>query len=532
MHTGTLTSHLTRPHTNPRNLVTEASQLLQRFTNSSTSARQSSFICLKCRLQSQQRTAHTSYPTQSKSGVQNLFQYQQKRLIHSTGVLAQPDPLKSQSGQSTSEKQEGADTSTDKHSLLQNDAEQSGTSWAPPAQAVSIEPDRTSSHSFLDEQQVKSPKPPPGPKSTDQPTLAIRIHQLSNQIVDSLTRIAHRLNIYTGTDYTPIQTIRDSIKSQEHSLRSRHEDVAGAKSTHSAALKSQRTQQKEVVQLLERKHSWSDGDMERYMGLIRSEHVNERAVESAAREVSQAERALEEARQELERSERKMYHEEQVWSDTIRRNSTWITFGLMSLNVLLLLTQIVIVEPWRRRRLIREMRGALDEKNVVTPAAIKSLGVAAEAAEADAATTTEGAAVPQAELEGEVDAATPPATEAIAEAETPSLEDLKLDAASQAPATLSIVPGDELDELPPNELPTAAFAHLTPHPFSSKKALFSSASWRGVFERFQLIIQDLFSERVITMRHIDLTAKRLESAALGVMLSGMALLIGILTLED
>jgi hypothetical protein len=47
------------------------------------------------------------------------------------------------------------------------------------------------------------------------------------------------------------------------------------------------------------------------------------------------------------------YHEEQIWSDKIRRASTWGTFALMGINVLLFVVVQVGLEPWRRKRLVR-----------------------------------------------------------------------------------------------------------------------------------------------------------------------------------
>jgi len=47
------------------------------------------------------------------------------------------------------------------------------------------------------------------------------------------------------------------------------------------------------------------------------------------------------------------YHEEQIWSDKIRRASTWGTFALMGVNVLLFVVVQVGLEPWRRGRLVR-----------------------------------------------------------------------------------------------------------------------------------------------------------------------------------
>lgn len=47
------------------------------------------------------------------------------------------------------------------------------------------------------------------------------------------------------------------------------------------------------------------------------------------------------------------YHEEQIWSDKIRRASTWGTFALMGVNVLLFVVVQVGLEPWRRKRLVK-----------------------------------------------------------------------------------------------------------------------------------------------------------------------------------
>jgi sensitive to high expression protein 9 len=98
------------------------------------------------------------------------------------------------------------------------------------------------------------------------------------------------------------------------------------------------------------------------MSLIRSEHTNEQAVQAGKDAVAAAELALEDARTRLEKRERMQYHEEQVWSDTIRRNSTWVTFGLMGVNIAILLFNLVAIEPWRRRKMVKEIRSALDEK--------------------------------------------------------------------------------------------------------------------------------------------------------------------------
>ena len=89
----------------------------------------------------------------------------------------------------------------------------------------------------------------------------------------------------------------------------------------------------------------------------------------------------------------KRYHEEQIWSDRIRRQSTWGTWGLMGVNVLLFLVLQFVAEPWKRNRLMKgiaaEEKAALEavrmELEDVKGALVKREEEAAAAAAAAAA---------------------------------------------------------------------------------------------------------------------------------------------------
>lgn len=136
-------------------------------------------------------------------------------------------------------------------------------------------------------------------------------------------------------------------------MRDMHALVRTRKEEYTAAINRRSTSQREVNELLQRKHAWSPGDLERFTSLYRSDHTNERAEIDAAAALSAAERAAEEASTSLSRNILARYHEEQIWSDKIRRMSTWGTWGLMGVNVLLFLVLQIAVEPWRRKRLVR-----------------------------------------------------------------------------------------------------------------------------------------------------------------------------------
>ncbi len=253
-----------------------------------------------------------------------------------------------------------------------------------------------------------------------------------------------------------------------------------ARQTHQAAHTAQAAAQKEIVSLLERKSTWTPSDLERYMSLVRSEHSNDAAVQAAKEGLAAAERELEDARAMLERLERKQYHEEQVWSDTIRRNSTWVTFGLMGVNLLLLVAQIAVFEPWRRRRIVREVERVVEGK----------VGRVGEVVE------------PARKLEVE---AVPPVVEVE---QVEALSDLKeaVDEAKPA-ADESLLP----EAVAPPILPT-----VTP-PSPPARPDTWSGSWQTLTDNFQ----DLFSERIIQLKKVDVTTVALQGAATGVAAMGL-----------
>ncbi|PLB35207.1 putative mitochondrion biogenesis protein (She9) [Aspergillus candidus] len=160
-----------------------------------------------------------------------------------------------------------------------------------------------------------------------------------------------RLNDLTG--YSSIESLKRDIHTQEDRLRAARSHVRSAKDAYASAINRRSTSQREVNELLQRKHAWSPTDLERFTHLYRNDHTNEVAENEAQEALSAAERESEEAAAQLSKSILSRYHEEQVWSDKIRRMSTWGTWGLMGVNVLLFLIFQIAVEPWRRARLVR-----------------------------------------------------------------------------------------------------------------------------------------------------------------------------------
>ena len=304
------------------------------------------------------------------------------------------------------------------------------------------------------------------------------------------------INVYTGTDYSGIEALRKDITEQEQKVRHYHRTVDTARSAHREAHAQQGSAQKEIVSLLERKSSWSPADLERYMSLVRSEHVNEQAVQTAKDGLAAAERDLESVRSLLERLERKQYHEEQIWSDTIRRNSTWVTFGLMGVNIILLLAQIAIFEPYRRRKIVKDVQKALDEKTMAST-----------------------------EVERQVDEVVEPSRvplEAFETADTAGSTSMP-----QQSTDTFVPPQSDAGKTPlgtGEPIPDEA-VQISDTPLPSRSQRTQLERWSIVLEAYKESFQDLFSERIVQLKRVDVTTTALQGAATGVAAMGLLFVV-------
>ncbi|EOA86892.1 uncharacterized protein SETTUDRAFT_135288 [Exserohilum turcica Et28A] len=361
-------------------------------------------------------------------------------------------------------------------------------------------------------------------------SLSKRFSDAMDELLPKLAVVTQKVNTYTGTDYSGVEALRREIKDQEKLVKSRRAAIDSAKQVLDTALAHQASSQKEVVALLERKHSWSNGDLERYMALIRSEHLNDQAVREAKDAVANAENALEDARAQLEKRERAQYHEEQIWSDTIRRNSTWVTFGLMGVNIFLLLLSLAILEPWRRRRMVREIKNALEaQQKIATETA------AASATAVATIPASQGLAAMDREIDRALEQIEVPATNAspaeveeiVEESPTqgtqmPALAEPESVPEEVAEAIADPIPGSTIPEaanltpeeaaLTPEEQIVVAQESVPSHhrPYSKLE------TWQ---EKAHYIANDLLSERIISMRRIDYTTAVLQGAAAGAVIT-------------
>ncbi|EJT72249.1 hypothetical protein GGTG_09115 [Gaeumannomyces tritici R3-111a-1] len=171
------------------------------------------------------------------------------------------------------------------------------------------------------------------------------------------------LNELTG--YDSIEGIKRRNAQLEAQLSEAQTTLRDARARYKTAHSARASTQREVTTLLARKDSWAPPDLERFTHLYRHDHALEAEAARAAEALTEAEADEAALSQRLNSGIMRRYHEEQIWSDRIRRASTWGTWGLMGVNVLLFLAFQFVAEPWRRRRLVTSIaegeKGVLDE---------------------------------------------------------------------------------------------------------------------------------------------------------------------------
>lgn len=299
---------------------------------------------------------------------------------------------------------------------------------------------------------------------------------------------SQHLNDLTG--YSGIEALKRTITTHEQNLESSQEEVRVSRLNYKQLVADRAASQREVTTLLARKDTWTPIDLERFTSLYRSDHGNEHAVQEAAQRLADAERTAEQAGSRLNAAILARYHEEQIWSDKIRRMSTWGTWGLMGVNVLLFLVFQFGFEPWRRERLTKgfedKVLAALEREREVSRIEVGEAG--ADTAGGEAAEVTSQS------LEVELIGVTTP-------------------------------------ELAAGIIETTGNPEANPLETQGKTPEVSSLQWRqpntwkeGLVEPCVARVQNLFSEEKVSLRKQDVTLVALEGLATGAAVAGLAVM--------
>ncbi|KAG5935118.1 hypothetical protein E4U53_000505 [Claviceps sorghi] len=230
-------------------------------------------------------------------------------------------------------------------------------SSANPARAAESRPSSTSSAEAIPEETRAKDEPRPLavelPSETDsrRSNLNQRFSHVMDNVQARVLTASQTLNDITG--YSAIEAIKNENELLEVQLAEAHATVRAARQAYKLSNTKRATTQREVTMLLARKDTWSPSDLERFTELYRTDHELEGEVAKAQEALTESEIEEQSLSQRLNAGILKRYHEEQIWSDRIRRASTWGTWGLMGMNFLLFVVLQFFAEPWRRRRLVR-----------------------------------------------------------------------------------------------------------------------------------------------------------------------------------
>ncbi|KAI1126122.1 Mdm33 family-domain-containing protein [Nemania abortiva] len=351
--------------------------------------------------------------------------------------------------------------------------------------------------SKIEQEQDRSPPQPQPQPSTPDPDLPSAQNSRRSALNQSLSSFmdraqtklfaaSQRINDLTG--YSSIESLKSQISALEAQLRAAQAHLTAARSAYKTAVLDRSTTQREVTTLLARQKTWTPVDFERFTTLYRQDYELEASVGARAVDLEQAEREAERLGRELGAGILARYHEEQIWSDKIRRMSTWGTWGLMGVNILLFLLLQFGAEPWRRRRLVRgfeeKVREALADERVVREEAERLIA----AANTPARTTATATSI------------------ADSEAKTASGEAEGEPAVMAAPDIAVPGSGIPLSESPDLESPL----ENAPPKLSWREALRNKDLnyWRSVF-------LDLISDRKIALRMRDISLIAVEGAVAG-----------------
>ncbi|KAJ2782084.1 sensitivity to high expression protein she9 [Coemansia interrupta] len=169
---------------------------------------------------------------------------------------------------------------------------------------------------------------------------------------------ARHLNGITGFD--AIERLKAAVDAHTAEFHQARRALQTAKEAQAAGQRERLAGQRQINELLQRKARWDAEDVQRLTALYEAERLADgRAAHDEAR-VRQTEDAVDRAYDRLVGGIRERYHGEQVWSDKIRRASTYATWAVLMANALALLLAQAFFEPRKRRRIVEDVDGRLE----------------------------------------------------------------------------------------------------------------------------------------------------------------------------
>ena len=188
--------------------------------------------------------------------------------------------------------------------------------------------------------------------------------KISQRKTDLDTRIEHLLsrltthsrtilNTYTG--YSLVESLNAATEAQSRRLNTLQTSARTASAAYPLAVTAHAATLREINDHQIRTRIRTSADAETLAALYKAENAAQAHVNETQQRAKEAEDATAEAGVVYRELIQKARHEEQLWRDRIQYWSTWGTVVLVGSNLLLW----AVMEPWRRRRIVREIRGEI-----------------------------------------------------------------------------------------------------------------------------------------------------------------------------
>ncbi|KAJ2913675.1 hypothetical protein MD484_g6736, partial [Candolleomyces efflorescens] len=190
-------------------------------------------------------------------------------------------------------------------------------------------------------------------------TIRERADEFTARTKTQFSQLGAHLNKVTG--YEEIEALKRDVVAQEQRINETRRSARQAKVAYEESVIQRSKSQREVNDLLQRKSTWTDNDVSRFTTLVRQDHLYEQEEQRAKTAVDDTEEAVEKEFSQLMRLILARYHEEQVWSDKIRSASTYGQLAALGLNLLVFILAIILVEPWKRKRLAQTFERKVEE---------------------------------------------------------------------------------------------------------------------------------------------------------------------------
>ena len=181
----------------------------------------------------------------------------------------------------------------------------------------------------------------------------VPVQSLLTRFRQSIPHAASLLNTLTG--YDTVQTRKDQVLQKDKDLSAARTELSAVKSNYESIMTQRLKTQKEIHSLLQRQGSWTPTDVQRFTDLYKLDLDLEALENSTKAQYKDSSEAFDRAHTDYLSEIRERYIDEQIYSDKIRRVSTWWTMGLISFHLILFVTIQTMVEPRKKQALIQQM---------------------------------------------------------------------------------------------------------------------------------------------------------------------------------